>query len=70
MHRADPTLWTDHSSIFIVITVVSANPIMSATTQDCLIPAAAHIVQEDGSSSRRKGAIVVLISDCYCICTN
>ena len=70
MHRADPTLWTDHSSIFIVITVVDTNSSVCATTQDCLISTAAHIVQEDGSSSRRKGAIVVLISDCYCICTN
>ena len=70
MHKANPTLWTCNSSIFIVITVVDTNSIMRATTQDCLISTAAHIVQEDGSSSRRKGAIVVLISDCYCICTN
>ena len=62
------TLWTYHSCIFTVITVVSTNSIMSAITQDCLISTAVHIIQENGSSSRTKDAIVVCTSDCYCNC--
>ena len=70
MHIANSTLLTDHSCIFIVITVVDTNSSVRTVSEVGLIPLAANIIQEDWSSSRRKGVIVVLISDCYCICTN
>ena len=49
-------------------TVVDTNSIVRAIIQDCLIPAAAYIIQEDISSSRTKDAIVVCRRECYCIC--
>ena len=64
------TLRTDHSCIFILITVMDTNSSVRTITQDCLVPTAANLIQEDRSSSRRKGSIVVLICDCYCICTD
>ena len=62
------TLWTDHSCIVPVTTVVDTTPHVTAIHKVWLISSAAHFIQEDWSSPRTKDAIVVCISDCYSIC--
>ena len=56
-------LGTDHSCIFIVNTIVDANPSVRAAIKGCLTPSAAHFIQEDGSNSRTKTAPI----SCYCV---
>ena len=63
------SLGTDHSCIFIVNTIVAANQILSvrAAIKGCLTPCTAHIIQEDGSSSRAK-IYKHIPRGGYCIC--
>ena len=48
-----------------VNTIMDTNFSVSTIIKICLISSAAHIIQEDKSSSRTKD---VPISDCYCFC--
>ena len=59
-------LWTDHSCIFIMMTVVVTNSTVSAIIQVCLISSAVNLIQEDGSNSRTKDPAIHI--NCYCIC--
>ena len=45
---------------------MKTNPPVRAISKVCLIPSAAHIIQEDRSNSMKKGAATNV--DCYCIC--
>ena len=60
------TLWTNHSCINRMNTVLANNYTAKAVKKVCLISYAIHIVQEDRSSSNSKNAIPNI--DCYCIC--
>ena len=46
---------------------MDTNSPVSAIIKVCLIPSAAHIIQEDSSNSTTKDAIIVCRSECYCI---
>ena len=64
------TLWAEHSCFFMVTTVVNTNFAVNTFIKVCLMPSAVNFIQEDGSSSRIKGTVIVqsYFGDCYCIC--
>jgi len=51
------TLWTNHSCILKMKTVMDANPTVRAVSQVSLISSAGDFIQEDGSISRIKDDI-------------
>jgi len=55
------TLWTNHSCILKMKTVMDANPSVRTVSQARLISSAGHFIQKDGSISRPH------IDEC-CIC--
>ena len=59
------TLWTDHSCVLPVITVMDTNSIVSALKKVRLIPSAAHIIQEDRSRIMMNASTN---SNCCCVC--
>ena len=60
------TFQTDHSCIFIMPAVMDTKYVVRAVIKVCLIPSAAHIIQEDGSNSMTKK--VCTMFDWCCIC--
>ena len=58
-------LWTHHSSIFTMITVMDTYSSVRAIINVCLIPSAVNIIQEDRSNSTNKD--VTTNVDCFCI---
>ena len=63
--RTFTSLWTDHSGILTIKAVVDTKSIVRAIHKVCLIPSAAHIIQEDISSSMTKDTATN--NDWYCI---
>ena len=51
-----------------MITVVDTNSSVRAIIKVGLISSAAHIIQEDRSSSRSKDTIIVHLIECYGVC--